>query len=166
MKSRPGRYLALITTTACCLCGRVSAVETADFRLTFDATWSQETHPVSFPPNPHFSGLIGGTHSDQVSFWQVGELATAGIESMAEIGSKSALMAEVQAAIDAGTAETVVSGGGIGRSPNRISVDLSASEGYSLLTLVSMIAPSPDWFVGVRGLELRAGWRVDRESGR
>ena len=51
------------------------AQSTAEYVVQFDATWSAQTHPLNFPPNPHFSGLIGGTHNDQVAFWEVGELA-------------------------------------------------------------------------------------------
>jgi hypothetical protein len=35
----------------------------ARYQLTFEATWSDGTHPLEFPPNPHFSGLIGASHS-------------------------------------------------------------------------------------------------------
>src|SRR5688572_21872014 len=58
----------------------------ARYRVTFEATWNRDTHPTDIPPNPHFSGLIGGTHRSSVSFWQVGGLATEGIRLMAERG--------------------------------------------------------------------------------
>jgi hypothetical protein len=38
-------------------------VPDARYRLTFNATWSAQTHPNDFPPSPHFSGLIGMTHN-------------------------------------------------------------------------------------------------------
>lgn len=81
-------------------CAAVCAqAEVVEYQVTFDATWSQATHPQDFPPSPHFSGLIGGTHNAAVTFWQEGELATTGIENMAELGSKTALTDEVNAAI-------------------------------------------------------------------
>ena len=55
-----------------------------EYTVVFEATWSAESHPDGFPPSPHFSGLIGGTHNDQVTFWEVGGLASPGMESMAE----------------------------------------------------------------------------------
>ena len=58
----------------------------ATYQVTFDAAWSQQNHPADFPGNPHFSGLIGGTHQGSHSFWEVGSLASPGIESMAETG--------------------------------------------------------------------------------
>jgi len=48
----------------------------------------------------------------------------------------------------------VLVGDGIDRSPDRVVLDSSASRDFSLVTLVSMLAPSPDWFVGVSGLDL------------
>jgi hypothetical protein len=112
---------------------------------------------LNFPPSPHFSGLIGGTHNDQVRFWEVGELASPGIKNMAETGNKSPLDAEIQAAIGAGTAGAVISGGGIGHSPGSVTETFTIDEGHPLVTLVSMLAPSPDWFVGVSGHSLRDG---------
>ncbi len=132
-----------------------SEAETATYEVIFDASWSRATHPYEFPGNPHFSGLIGGTHNDSISFWNTGGIATDGIESMAETGGTLQLQREVEAAIDAGNAESVVRGPGIGRSPNAVSQRFEISEAYSLVTLVSMIAPSPDWFVGTSGLDLR-----------
>lgn len=133
------------------------AQSTATYRVTFESTWSAETHPDGFPPNPHFSGLIGGTHDATATLWTEGALASDGIESMAETGSKTLLRNEVEALIGEGRAGAVLSGGGIGLSPGTVSLDFDVSEGFPLVSLVSMLAPSPDWFVGVDGLSLRAG---------
>jgi len=144
--------------------GQINAVKTqnnvsttAQYTITFDATWSAQTHPISdFPTsNAHFSGLVGAMHNDQVTFWQEGQLATEGIKSMAETGSKSDLLAEVDAAIAAGSAGQRLSGGSIGLSPGNVSMGpITVNSTHPQMTLVSMIAPSPDWFVGVDGLSL------------
>jgi len=133
----------------------------AVYEVRFVSTWSSATHPVEFPGNPHFSGLIGATHNDGVTFWMPGELASDGIESMAETGQKGTLTAEVEVAIADGTAEFVLSGGGINPSPGQRSLTFEISREKPLVTLVSMVAPSPDWFVGVHGLSLIEGdaWR-------
>lgn len=130
------------------------ASQTAEYKLTFIADWSADTHPTDFPPSPHFSGLIGATHDDTTSFWSPGATASNGIKNMAETGSKSPLDNEIQRQIDRGRAGVVISGGGVGVSPGQVSVTFTASQQFPLLTLVSMIAPSPDWFVGVHDLEL------------
>ncbi len=137
-------------------CGPIPATgEVVEYEVVFEATWSEATHPQDFPPGPHFSGLIGGTHNADVTFWQEGELASLGIEQMAEVGSKTSLTNEVTASIDTGEAFSVISGGGISSSPGSVTLTFQVSDTHSLVTLVSMIAPSPDWFVGVSNLDLR-----------
>ena len=62
-------------------------------------------------------------------------------------------------AIAAGTALERVTGGAAG-APDQVTTTFEANSDMSLLTLVTMIAPSPDWFVGTHGLQLRDenGW--------
>ena len=126
----------------------------ASYTITFNASWSVATHPEGFPRGPHFSSLVGATHNSSVVFWDAGGTSSDGIKSMAETGATSTLKGEVQTAIDAGNADSFVAAGGIGSSPGSISVTVTVSQSFPLLTLVSMIAPSPDWFVGVHGLSL------------
>jgi hypothetical protein len=126
----------------------------ARYEVTFSATWSSETHPVDFPSNPHFSGLIGMTHSVDTSLFRVGDLASAGIKSMAESGSKGALISEMELLIASGSAQYILSGGGIGLSPSEVTLEFIMDLSHPLVSIVSMIAPSPDWFVGVESLGL------------
>jgi hypothetical protein len=137
---------------------------TARYRVTFDATWSMATHPADFPRTPHFSGLIGGTHREPQRFWQAGALATEGIRAMAEQGRKTPLDQEVQAAIASGAAQHLLSGGDVDLSPGSVALEFEISRDYPLVTLVSMVAPSPDWFVGVSALPLLDGgdWVAER----
>ena len=126
----------------------------ARYRVSFVSTWSSLTHPTQFPSNPHFSGLVGAVHNSDISLWSLNSFATPGIEAMAEFGGKSALLSEVQTFINQGDALSTLSGGGISLSPGSVSMEFTVSEDYSLVSLVSMLAPSPDWFVGVSGLNL------------
>lgn len=128
--------------------------ETASYRVGFQASWTAQSHPIDFPSNPHFSGLIGGVHDDRVTFWSEDGLASPGIEAMAEVGAKSPLDTEVEQAITDGTAAEVISGGGIAESPGSAQAFFTVTRDHPLATVVSMIAPSPDWFVGVSGLDL------------
>ncbi|MHC5064422.1 MAG: spondin domain-containing protein [Planctomycetota bacterium] len=128
----------------------------ARYELTFTSTWSEATHPTQFPNNPHYSPLVGATHDAGVVFWQPGGTATPGIESMAETGSTFGLSGEINVAIGAGTADQVLIGPGI-VSPASITYEFVADAAHPLFTMVSMLAPSPDWFIGVTGLDLRPG---------
>jgi hypothetical protein len=111
-------------------------------------------------PNPHFSGLIGAAHSPDVRLWEMGALASPGVKNMAEMGGKSPLNAEINTLIEAGDACVQISGGGIGTSPGTVAVTLGVTEKCSEVSAVSMIAPSPDWFIGASGLSLieDGGW--------
>lgn len=124
------------------------------YEVTFDATWSNATHPGAYPSGAHFSPLIGGTHRAAVTFWEPGGIASPGLESMAESGSTSTLRSEVDAAIAAGTAGEVVSGGSIPISPGSVATTFTVTDEFPLVSLTTMIAPSPDWFVGVHDLDL------------
>jgi hypothetical protein len=126
----------------------------AEYEVTFNASWSEATHPGAYPTNAHFSPLIGGTHNDAARFWDPGSIATLGVERMAEQGRTTPLDTEIRSAILDGTAFSLITGSGI-RSPGSTSTFFQITESHPLVTLVTMIAPSPDWFVGVSGLNLR-----------
>ncbi|MCG8472843.1 MAG: spondin domain-containing protein [Desulfobacterales bacterium] len=125
----------------------------ATYRVVFDATWSMATHP-DIPGGPHFSPLIGAVHKSSIKFWEPGTEASDGVELMAETGSPATLAQEVRNAITDGTAGAVLSGSGT-NSPGSASITFEISEDFPLVTLVTMIAPSPDWFTGIRDIDLR-----------
>lgn len=126
----------------------------ATYKVIFQSDWSAVTHPDNFPSNPHFSGLIGATHNINTVYWKEASLASAGIESMAENGGKITLSNEINTNINLGDSDQILSGGGISSSPGNVELVFTISPHYSFVTLVSMLAPSPDWFIGVSGLNL------------
>lgn len=135
---------------------RVVSDFTARYQVVFNSTWSQSTHPTNWPAGAHWSGLVGGTHNDAVHFWREGETASEGIRLMAERGQQTTLLNEIAPAITAGKAHLQLAGGGIGTSPGSVSLTFPQPmrRDFPLVTLVSMIAPSPDWFAGVDSLSL------------
>lgn len=131
-------------------------VSSASYTVTFASIWSATTHPNDFPPEgiAHYSPLVGATHSADVAFWTSGEAATEGIKQMAETGQTGALSGEINAAIGAGTAGAVLLGLDLDPTPGSINLMFDVDENNPMVTLVTMIAPSPDWFVGVSGVNL------------
>ena len=132
----------------------------ATYGVTFRATWDATSHGDSppFPSGAHFSRVVGTTHVAEASFWSSGGVATAGIEIMAETGAVDALCDEVQAEVGSGRAGGCIRGREASfRSPGTVTLSFGVDEEFPFLTLVSMIAPSPDWFVGVDGISLRQG---------
>ena len=126
----------------------------ARYKLTFSAVWSAQTHPNDFPSSAHFSGLIGMTHNGNTMLFAKAEIASDGIKNMAETGGKNPLEAEIQNFITIGTAETLISGGGINPSPGEVSLEFDIVSSHSMVSIVSMVAPSPDWFIAVSNINL------------
>jgi len=73
---------------------------------------------------------------------------------MAETGATAGLRAEVEAL---GDRAAYVEGAPLRPSPGSATLELTVTEAHPVATVVSMLAPSPDWFVGVDGLDLRDG---------
>ncbi len=136
--------------------------QTAKYRVDFDVTWSSTTHPGAILPVSHFDSFSGATHSDEVTFWEEGQVASPGVKQEAEAGISPTLDAEFQNAVTAGTAGSTISVPGwicpVGvDNPACIepSFMFDIEEEFPLVTLIAMIGPSPDWFVGVSGQSLR-----------
>jgi hypothetical protein len=134
---------------------------TARYRLTVVNTWSEKTHPGAVPDLAHFSWFGGATHDHTLRLWSLGALASPGMTLMAEIGPTDILLDEVQLAIDAGHADAPLSWQhwfcppltGASECGERV-VEFDIAIAYPEVTLVSMVGPSPDLFVGVLGLPL------------
>ena len=134
----------------------------ARYTITFTGAWTTTVTPGGLPGGAHFSRLIGGVHNDEVTFLESGEEASAGVESMAEVGGYSTLRSEINAAGDdrlsilQGTSDTLSPTATVAFS------DVSLSTDHPRVTLLTMIAPSPDWFVGVSSLSMldsSGGWK-------
>lgn len=132
--------------------GQARASE-VDCTAWFEATWSSTSHPDNFPGGAHFSPLIGATHDATTRLWRPGELASPGIQDVAERGATGRLNDEIDDAVNQGTARAAIRGPGLG-TPDQVAVDFVMSTDFPLLSLVTMIAPSPDWFIGVYDLVL------------
>jgi len=140
--------LGLIALTA-----PASAAQTqTQYEISFEGRW---TSALPRPSNAHFTTLVGATHNDSVSLFEVGGSASAGVEQVAEIGGTTAIQGEINSLIMAGSADQLVLGTDGFISPeetNTFLIDVDSS--HPLLSLLTMIAPSPDWFVGIHDLSL------------
>ena len=131
--------------------------QTATYELTVDVIWSEETHPGAYTGVvfPHLSHIGVAIHNTDATFWQVGELATPGIKRMAESGQVDLFAKEVSGQVEGGNAlAPVLDQKNFGAPGSYTSVQFEVSKSHSLVTLVTMIAPSPDWFVGTSGFDL------------
>lgn len=139
---------------------------TANYTITFASVWESVANDatdgistIALPGNPHWSPLIGATHKTANTFLMMNAAASSGIESMAETGAVTTLKNEIESNADA---DQYIPGpgleSGLGSARGTITINnITVSEDYPLITLVSMIAPSPDWFIGVNSRNLRSG---------
>ncbi|CRL03830.1 CLUMA_CG016442, isoform A [Clunio marinus] len=137
-----------------------TACDEAKYELTFEGLWSRHTHPKDFPDNgwlTKFSDVIGASHTREFRFWTYGEAASEGLKELAEHGSTRQLERELK---DEGEhIRTIIKARGISY-PNVTGKTFAVFAQLSFVVNhsdVSMIYPSPDWFVGVSGLELCLG---------
>jgi len=127
---------------------------TATYRLTFDASWSRTSHPYQFPFDARWSPVVGLTHNADGSLFETGATASQGIINMSQTGSRDPLNDEIDAVIATGVGEFRINAlTRVNPSPDTITTTFTVSESHSLVSLVSMIAPSPDWFVAMRDVD-------------
>ncbi|WP_299765595.1 spondin domain-containing protein [uncultured Dokdonia sp.] len=128
------------------------------FSITLESVWSQETHPHptgSLPSTSHWSDLVGVTHTNQVTFLAMDSPASTGVQNVAELGNSTAFFQEVQQAISENTAYNQLDFGNLNTASGFIHGQFEASPEFPLLTILSMIAPSPDWMIAANSIELQ-----------
>ncbi len=154
---RPLRLRRVLAAAAVWSCWVAPAVaqsfgdDSASYRLAFRGTWTASATPGGVPGGAHFSPLIGAVHNDQVSFWEPGGRASRQMERVAELGIQRDLRALMERSPQVlAVLEKEPPRGGTASA----SIEFEADRDHPLVTLVTMIAPSPDWFVGVSARSL------------
>ena len=131
----------------------------ADYTVVLRSTWTPQRHPFEYPTagaltGPHFSGVIGATHSPAYSLFAVGSLPTAGLERLSEEGKHTPLDEEIRAAVAAGTAGALFESGPLRDFADSIVFTVHVDAAHPLISFVNMVAPSPDWFTGAANVDL------------
>ena len=156
------RFGALLAVPlAAALSAVPAAPQAITYEVKFEGNWTTASTPGGVVGGAHFTTLIGGVHGSGVSFWGAGEQASPGVEGVAELGSTGTFRSEVQSSSHTlSVIQQGVTGGGTGTATFNIDV----TQTHPLVTLLSMIGPSPDWFVGVSGVSLLDGANEWRQS--
>ncbi|XP_072390707.1 spondin-1 [Diabrotica undecimpunctata] len=135
----------------CCAC------DEAKYKLVFEGIWSSKTHPKDYPTLlwlTHFSDVIGASHEKNFSFWGEGQIASEGFRSLAEWGSVRLMETELRA--KSKYLRTIIKASGLWY-PNvntNTSTTFRVDRRHHLISVASMFGPSPDWVVGINGLNL------------
>ena len=156
--TRTGKLLATLALGALAACQKevpppAVAPGSALYRVTFEATWSAATH-ASFPAGAHFSPLIGLSHRAENPVFSAGQPASLGIKNVAELGNNTALHAEIDVLRGRGAALGLLLGHDRTASPGTLTDTIRLDAAHPYLTVVTMIAPSPDWFAALESENL------------
>ncbi|XP_065188681.1 zonadhesin-like isoform X3 [Sycon ciliatum] len=137
---------------ACSCVPECTAPGTAQYRVEFNAEWTAPPPPRR---SPHWSSFVGASHSPCAVLWRNGTLATLGVKNVAEFGSNSAINREVRN-LDCYQG-AYFSAGGIGSSAGQVRANVMVDRYNHLISGMSMIAPSPDWIVGIDSIPVCKG---------
>jgi Spondin_N len=117
-------------------------------KYTMEITGSWALPFFTVPANAHFTKFIGMVHSKDTFMWKPNTLATLGLERVAEDGYNTTMLNEMKAIISAQKGLSVF----LFLQPDVTATKrdtITVTTNYSLISFASMIAPSPDWFIGV-----------------
>ena len=139
-------------------CTSLFGQSNATYEIKFTSVWNAGDHGA-LPGGAHWSNLIGANHQNADEFLEMGMLASTGIENVAELGSNGAFINEINAQINTGLAEHLINVTSLSNDATgtitlpQYTFDID----HPFLTLASMIAPSPDWFIAINSFNLREG---------
>jgi hypothetical protein len=123
----------------------------ASYKIYITGIWAMPQHTI--PVNVHFTQFVGLIHGDEAAIYKLGALASKGVENVAEIGNSTVLKNEMDSLIAANKALGkffLTIAGAIGKDSTSASINIKNPK----ISFVSMLAPSPDWFVGIDSYNL------------
>ena len=126
----------------------------AEYTVIIKSTWTKKTHPFEYPSGAHFSGMIGASHNAKYSIFAIGRRPTPGLERLSEEGKHSPLDTEIRTAIDQGNALMLFESGGLKNWKDSMVATVRVDPAHPLVSVVAMVAPSPDWFTGAASVDL------------
>ena len=145
----------LIAAAALMMTSTVLAEEVM-YRVTFKGNFSKQMQPHSrFPGNPHFSALVVAGHKRSYDMFGFGKKSTPGVKLVAETGGTKTIVQELLKLRDNGRVLEYrrASSGTSGLGTMSLNVRVDSKNPY--LSAITMIAPSPDWIVGVSKYSLK-----------
>lgn len=130
------------------------SVSEAKYEITFISLWDDVAH-LGRPGSAHFSPLVISAHTDEYVLLPIGGLTNRALEDVAELGRTRLIERELSGAVNSGSVDSfiVTQNQFVPGTPSQ-SETLVVNKNAALFSLVTMIAPSPDWVVGVDSLNL------------
>ena len=123
------------------------------YTVRLRVSWSKRLHANWYPDGAHISPMVAWSHRLKDTLFRSGGIASEGMEIMAETGGTRTLVREIENITHTG-AILSHSTGKVFDAPGEDAVQMTLARNVPYITVVSMIAPSPDWFIAARNVEL------------
>lgn len=126
----------------------------AVYKVTLEGRWSREIFPKHYPetrPRAHFSKTFGLTHNQNFTFFKVGELVSDEMKAFCKSADSEPLENDEkfeQEIFD----EFIIPK--LENPIDKVESRLFVQSNYSLISMVTKLIPSPDWFIGVESLQV------------
>lgn len=127
---------------------------TATYKITFRYQWTRARHPDAYPSFAHFSPLVAASHSPGYCMWKPYGFATRGVEDVAETGSTFRIDGELNEHLGRNVYDFAVDNVVTSDGSETVSVTIDVDGKRSLVSAISMIAPSPDWITGFYNIDV------------
>ncbi len=127
------------------------------YQAVFTGKWSADyfADGPKFPEKKnHFTPLFLLSHNDDLVIFRLGELASKAVEKLVEEGEGD-LMTDFVTKENGKNYFSFKFGAKISKGVSRATRTFRASDKSPYFSSINMIAPSPDWFVGVDSLPLK-----------
>jgi len=141
--------------------GSMSAMSAGgvEYTIVVKSLWTRDRFPFEYPEagaftGPHFSGVIGASHTPSYAVFAIGSRPTPGLERLSEEGKHTPLDAEIRAAVSAGSAGMLFESEALRDFKDSAVTTVRVDADHPMVSLVMMVAPSPDWFTGVNNVSL------------
>lgn len=125
------------------------------YRMVLHTFWTSSRFPKHYPqwrPPAQWSTLIGRSHGKSFVLFKIGQKASSGMKTFAETGK----IADELSISGQGENDVydIFSAPAIPTGSGRTETQFIIDGNHSLVSLVSRIIPSPDWFIGIDSFNL------------
>ena len=124
----------------------INTFSEASYTVEITGKWAAPDFTV--PQGVHFTSVVGMVHNEKTYLWRNGTLASLGVENIAEVGSATRIRSEIDSNLAKSLAISLI----LINAPAPTGTSKTAiycNSNYSRISFQSMIAPSPDWFIGI-----------------
>ncbi len=125
----------------------------SEARYTVEITGKWASPDFTVPAGVHFTSVVGMVHNKNTYLWRNGTKASLGVENVAEIGNTTIIRSEIDSILARSSAISLL----LINAPSPTGISKTAiycNSNYSRVSFQTMIAPSPDWFIGIDAFNL------------